>query len=490
MSFLTRRMTLTGRLTCVFTLLLVLFAAGLLGLQRYSNERYTRAMVQELSAGLAAHIADSYPLLSSQGLNQNSVRSLFDHLMAVNPSVEVYLLDKTGRIIGDAAPQGRIQRRQVDINPITEFLTRPHYPLYGDDPRSPGGRKVFSAAPLRYQGQLQGYLYVILLGEDYARLRSGAEQGSLLTLASGATLLAVVLLGGLAVLAFSWVTRPLRRLSARVRTLENGGLAGMQAVAAQRPPDAGSADEIQQLQRGVISMAEQIAAQWESLARQEQQRREFIANVSHDLRTPLTALHGYLETLLVMSGSLSEQEKRHYLETALAQSRKVGGLAQSLFELARLEYGVVKPLKERFSLPELVQDVFQKMALTAQAREQQLELDIAPNLPMIEADLGMIERVITNLIDNALRHTPEQGSVGVRLWQEAGRVMVRVSDTGPGVPEALKATLFLRPSLLNHQRLTSGGLGLMIVRQMLQLHGSDIRLREGPGASFEFGFQV
>lgn len=490
MNIFTRRMTLTGRLTCVFTLLLVLFAAGLLGLQRYSNERYTRAVVQELSAGLAAHITSSYPLLSSQGLNQRTVRALFESLMAVNPSVEVYLLDKTGRIIGDAAPRGHIRRSQVDIEPITQFLTRPRYPLYGDDPRSPGGRKVFSVAPLRYQGQLQGYLYVILLGEDYARLRSGAEHSSLMTLASGATLLAVVLLGGLAVLAFSWVTRPLRRLSTRVQTLENGGLAGMQAVAAQAPPDSGSADEIQQLQRGVIAMAQQISRQWESLARQEQQRREFIANVSHDLRTPLTALHGYLETLLVMSGSLSEQEKRQYLETALAQSRKVGELAQSLFELARLEYGVVKPHKERFPLPELVQDVFQKMALTARAREQQLMLDIAPDLPMIDADPGMIERVLTNLIDNALRHTPERGSVSVRLWRAQGRVMVQVSDTGPGVPDALKTSLFLRPSLLNHQRLTSGGLGLMIVRQMLQLHDSDIRLLDGPGARFEFGFQI
>lgn len=110
-------------------------------------------------------------------------------------------------------------------------------------------------------------------------------------------------------------------------------------------------------------MAKRIAEQWKTLAEQDQQRREFIANISHDLRTPLTSLHGYLETLSVKSSSLSDAERKRYLDIALAQSLKVGRLAQELFELARLEYGVVKPQKERMSFSELLQDIFQSLSL-------------------------------------------------------------------------------------------------------------------------------
>lgn len=118
------------------------------------------------------------------------------------------------------------------------------------------------------------------------------------------------------------------------------------------------------------------------LTLQDQQRRELVANISHDLRTPLTSLHGYLETLRLKAGILDDEERRRYLDIALGQSRKVGRLAQELFELARLEYGVVKPEKENFALADLVQDVFQKFELAA-GRVSNNSPDIAPGLPIV-----------------------------------------------------------------------------------------------------------
>jgi len=160
------------------------------------------------------------------------------------------------------------------------------------------------------------------------------------------------------------------------------------------------------LETTFAQMAERIGEQWRALTKQDQERRESIANISHDLRTPLTSVHGYLETLSLKADTLDESERRRYLAIALAQSAKVGRSAQALFELARLEYGVVEPALEDFSLADLLQDVFQKFELPAQARRIALRASIAQRLPTVSADLGMIERVLTNLLDNAIRHSP------------------------------------------------------------------------------------
>jgi signal transduction histidine kinase len=236
-------------------------------------------------------------------------------------------------------------------------------------------------------------------------------------------------------------------------------------------------------------MGGRISDQWRELTRQDQQRRDLVANISHDLRTPLTSLHGYLETLRLKDATLDPAERRRYLDIALAQSRKVGRLAQELFELARLESGLVRLEPETFSLPELVQDVIQKFELAAEARQQRLTTDIPRELPPVRADLGLIERVLTNLLDNAIRHSPPGGSIELRLGVAQDRVQVQVSDSGAGIPEALRAGLFTRASALNRGPGESGGLGLVIVQRILQLHHSEIRLveRAGSGAVFQFG---
>ncbi len=167
---------------------------------------------------------------------------------------------------------------------------------------------------------------------------------------------------------------------------------------------------------------------------------------------------------------------------------KVGRLAQSLFELARLEHGNVQLALEDFSLVDLLQDVFQKFELSAEARHIQLRAGIPPRLPNVTADLGMIERVLTNLLDNAIRHTPDAGAVDVDLAVRDGKVSVTVSDTGPGMSEEVRAGLFQRAFTSGGAH--RGGLGLLIVQRMLQLHDSQIRLVERDGAGTAFCFEL
>jgi signal transduction histidine kinase len=492
-----QRLTLTQRLSALVALLLLACGAASVLLQMRAGEHHAQEVIQRLSQNLARQIVENNaPLLSPGGLDDAAVHGLFDKLMQVNPSVEVYLVGTDGRILAHAAPPGHVRRDRIDLAPVRALLGGAPLPVLGDDPRSVDARKVFSAAPLRVDGRERGYVYVVLIGEEHEALSRNLVGDTLLRTTLWSMLLVAVLglLAGL--LALRWITRPLRELTADVQRFEAGGAAAEPPLVTA-PPAAPARDEIVQLRHAFAQMTQRIAAQWRELGAQDQQRRELVANISHDLRTPLTSLHGYLETLRLKSDTLSDADRRRYLDIALGQSRKVGALAQSLFELARLEHGGVKPDKEAFALGDLVQDVFQKFELAAEARRQRLVAEVAPDLPVVAADLGMIERVLTNLLDNAIRNTPEAGEIVVRLQRAEGGVEVSVADSGPGVPEALQRTLFTRPALRSGWRYgpeAAGGLGLLIVRRILQLHDSDIRLEAQPepgtGAVFRFRLQA
>jgi len=481
---------LSRRLWATFAVLLLACCGASVWLQIQAEQRKEREVAQRLSTGLAAHMASHSELMAPGGPDPRAVEALFGQLMVVNPSVEVYLLGLDGRILAQAAPPGRLKRDRVDMRPVQQLLAGAALPILGDDPRADDNAgKVFDAAPLQVNGRQVGYLYVVLLGEAHDALAAQAAERDALhaALRTMGLVAAVGLSAGLA--AFSWITRPLRRLTDEVNAFDPDRVPPQ---AAPEPADPPGGNEIAQLRQAFARMGARIAEQMRELSAQDQQRRELVANISHDLRTPLTSLHGYLETLRLKGGALSEDERMRYLDVALGQSRKVGRLAQELFELARLEYGVVKPEPERFSLPELVQDVFQKFELAAEARRQRLVADIAPMLPVVSADLGMIERVLTNLLDNAIRHSPEGGVIELRLRPAHEGVEVLVSDTGPGIPPELQKGLFTRPSFHNGERSAeragSGGLGLVIVRRILQLHGSEISLvpHAGPGTVFRF----
>lgn len=484
---------LSRRLSLVFAVLLLVCCGASAWLQLRSSGRHEQEVIQRLSSGLAAHIAENTELMRPEGLDPNAVKDLFDKLMAVNPSVEVYLLTLDGHIAAQAAPPGHLKRDRVELGPVRQLLAGAPMPILGDDPRNPQAQKVFSAAPIRADGHDAGYVYVVLQGEDHDALAAHVAVDNVLRTTLWSMGL-VVLLGLVAgTVAFWLITRPLRELTAAVRRFESEGIGSLDNQKAMLERIAQGTGEIAMLSQAFAQMTRRIAEQWGELTLQDQQRRELFANISHDLRTPMTSLHGYLETLRLKADTLDEQERRRYLDIALGQSRKVGCLAQELFELARLEYGVVKPEKENFALADLVQDVFQKFELAAVARQQLLKPDIAPDLPVVSADLGMIERVLTNLLDNAIRHTPVGGEIEVQLRPANAGVAVQISDTGPGIAGELQNGLFVRPAFMSGTRrhnTGSGGLGLMIVQRILQLHGSEIRLEPQPGKGAVFRFQL
>lgn len=480
-----KRLTLTQRLSAVFAVLLLACSAVSAWLQVSASARHEQEVVQRVSSGLAAHIAGSAQLMDASGWRPEAIRTLFSQLMAVNPSVELYLLDNAGHIVGDAAPEGHLKRPQVDLAPVRRLLAGGRLPILGDDPRSLDGKKVFSAAPVQVEGNDAGFVYVVLQGETHDTVAEASSANGMLRLSLW-TLGCVALLAlAMGLIAFRLITRPLRALTQAVRNFDAHGEQAAALTDASIHATAG--DDISVLRDAFAQMGNRIAEQWRELSIQDQQRRDLIANISHDLRTPLTSLHGYLETLRIKEASLDAEQRRRYLDIALDQSRKVRYLAQELFELARLESGLVKPEPEAFALADLVQDVVQKFELAVKARRQRVTVDIAQPLPPIRADVGMVERVLTNLLDNAVRHNPHETQIRLRLSASSQDVVVDVADDGPGIPAVQREHLFVHASALRRVGSESGGLGLIIVRRLLQLNKGDIEhVEAASGTTFRF----
>jgi len=220
-----------------------------------------------------------------------------------------------------------------------------------------------------------------------------------------------------------------------------------------------------------------MLAQMSALQQTDAMRRELVANISHDLRTPLASLQGYLETLHLKRAQLSDEEQRTYLEIALKQTEQLSGLVSRLFDLAKLDSGQVIVSLEPLALGDLVQDVVQEFDLAASNKGVVLKALIRPDLPLVIADIGLMERVLRNLIENALRYTPEGGAVTVTTSPGANGAIVEVADTGVGIPAEELPRIFDRFYRIEKSRglaAGSAGLGLAITKRILDLHGTKI----------------
>ncbi len=481
--------TLYGRLALVLLGLLVLAGSLFIGLTVVATHLYLQEVNQKLlNRSLAKHIVADDWLMRDGEVNREALEGIFDTLMTVNPSIEVYLTDTAGRLLAYSAPPGTVEVERIDLAPVRAFIQEGQgFPLYGDDPRGLGREKVFSAAPVRDSGELSGYLYVVLGGElfDSVLQRVRGSYIMRLSLGTGIGILAVTLAVGL--WAFRRLTRRLRGLLAGMERFRASGFQG--PVAAAVP--AGGGDEIDRLAASFEAMAGRISDQIEQLRRADTNRRELVANVSHDLRTPLASLQGYLETLMLKEADLSAGDRRAYLETALRHSQRLSRLVSDLFELATLEAGAARLQAEPIALGELAQDIAQKFGLEAERKGLTFDVHSPAAVPRVRGDIALIERVFDNLIENAVKYTPAGGSVGLLLEPVPDGVAVRVSDTGPGIPDEELDHVFERfyrrgREYPDHPEGT--GLGLAIAQRILELHGTalEVRSQEGEGTTFAF----
>lgn len=476
-------------------LVVLIVAMGLVyALVSFSATRHYLAEVnQHLNRELARNLVADRDLVAEGRINEPALKSMFHDYMVINPSIEIYLLDLDGRILSYSADPGKVKRKHVSLQPIKAFLDdSASFPLLGDDPRSHDRRKVFSVTPVPSAESPQGYLYVVLRGERYDFVDAFAEGSYFARLSAWAVVatLAFGLLAGLIV--FRLLTRRLQRLT---QAMDNFRLSDFsEAANFQEKPALTAPDEVDRLGLTFDEMAGRIVEQIQELKQQDALRRNLVAQVSHDLRTPLAALHGYLETLKLKENTLSPEQRADYFAIVLRQSEYLTRLVEELFELAKLEARETAPHCEPFSLPELVQDVVQKFQLKADQGSVKLTMELDSNLPLICADIALVERVLDNLIDNALTHTPAGGTVRVPVRRDAQQVILCVSDTGKGILQSDLPRIFDRFYQVSEQQSANGhaGLGLAIARRIIELHGSelDVRSRPGEGTTFAFGLPV
>jgi two-component system phosphate regulon sensor histidine kinase PhoR len=219
------------------------------------------------------------------------------------------------------------------------------------------------------------------------------------------------------------------------------------------------------------------------LRRLEAVRRDFVANVSHELKTPLTSISGYAETLL--TDSPEPETARRFLSTILDNARRMQRLVDDLLDLARIEAGRWQPEPEPVDVQEAAREMWSEYAERAAARDIQFEVDIAPGAGTVVADADALRQVLTNLLDNSLRYTARGGRIVCRSRRDDSGVAISVVDNGSGIAHEHLARIFERFYRADHSRSREEGgtgLGLAIVKHLVEAHGGRVYAESERGA--------
>ena len=472
-----------------FSAFLVALIATSSLLQLFFSTKGWRELVEHLEQqanwNLAADVAEKLQPYTKNVSNSKELEKILLGLTIANPKAEFIFLGPSGEILAAIPYRQRTERSAIDLAPLRRALEPdlPNLPLYGDDPYSNRGRKIFSVARLVVNNQ-PCYLYVPLMSSTFDFFIRNTGQFYL-----ARSIIFGLLVSGLfslfsGFLLFFFLSRRFRMLGESIARFQHGDFAA-------RAPKVRD-DELGRLSEAFNQMAETISENTKELKRKDQLRRELIANISHDLRGPVTSTLTHLEAIL--GKSLSEAERLEYLgiiqENALSQNR----LVEDLFDLSVLEANEERMDKDFCSLQRIAKSVAATLSPLAEKKTQSLTLELPEDLPLVFADSRALQRVLSNLVSNAIRYTPVGGSVRVKASVEnsqPGWISVAVSDSGIGIPSEELPFIFESFYRANKHRPEDPGgtgLGLAIVKRLLALHGSEPRVNSvvDQGTTFSF----
>lgn len=478
--------TLYWKVSVIFILVLLLFASITLYISIQSARNYSIEVNQKLNWNLARNTVDVVkPNFKNGTVNKESVDDLIHSLMVINPSVEVYLLNPEGKILRYVAPEKVVKLTSVSLEPIRQFLLSTHQSMImGDDPRNPGEKKTFSSARVIDHNVLTGYIYIVLASQEYV---SAAKMviGSYILGISIRSIVIILLVATLVGLLFIWfITKKLNIIVMGIRQFQSGNFTSRISVK--------NNDELDTIALVFNEMADTIEKNIKELKETDEFRSELIGNISHDLRTPVASVQGYAETLILKHDNITPEEQLTYLEIIYSSCERLKKLVSELFELSKLQTNQIKLNREPFSIAELISDIANKYRLISQKKGVSINAFIPKDIPMVEADIILIDRVLQNLIDNAIKFSREGDYINIEIKQIAtDQITISIADTGEGILPDELPYIFER-YYKGKKYSDSTGLGLAIVKKIIDLHETGIQVvsQQGKGTLFTFQLPV
>ena len=478
-----------GKISAIFLVLLLILGSAQVWITVQSCISFMEEAEYKVSLPLVEKLAVDLTPLLKDGINRPGIEAAIGDIMVIHPEIEIFILDENGVILDYFVKPGKsLAQNAVDIRPVSSYLkSGSDMPIKGDYPCHPNCQKVFAAAPVRIGGFTNGFLYVI-----YGNEHSHTALGMVLDTYVGRATLKIVLLtilvaGVIGLTLFSLLTKRFNRMTVAVQKFEKGDL--------KQRINIRSNDEIGQLAGAFNQMADTIVNNIDEMRTKDKLRRDLVANISHDLRSPLAAIQGYLETILMREPNLPEEKRRRLLETIFKNAKQLSKLVSELFELSKWDAKQTQPKPEPFSLAELIQDVMLKFKPQADKQNIVLKTNFPKKLPFVYGDIGMIERAITNLMDNAMTYTPKNGTVAVELAQAIDdKIAIKISDTGKGIPSEDIPFVFDRFYRVEKSRTraanSGAGLGLAITKKIIEAHNSVISVHSALNKGTSFAFEL
>lgn len=501
-------MTVRRRLALTILLTGLLTAAGVVATVALAFQRFEHESTYARAEAFLGRVVGMYPDLLDQqqrlSTHQPEAFTQFlRNLLLFEPDSQLYLLAADGTVLAHTGQAQLGAGFKVALAPVqqaaaaarSEAARRAAPYVMGDDPEHMNADAVVAARVLQRVRigagtGVDGYLYLVCRKQALPGGKTEAFRSSL----AGPALGGVVVLIVLGALGTAWIittiTQPLRQLSDEVAAASRDGFST--AAAAGSAPGAVTAqDEFGRLRQGFRAMLATLRQQWDELKRLDHFRRESVSNLSHDLRSPLTATVACLETLQTRWAAAPAQapaaEDQQLVAVALRNTRKAAGLVRSLGDLALLDEPEFRLRPMRLDLAEVLDDICRRFAPRADRQGVVLQFQQTGEAAAVAAvDVELFERAVANLLDNAFKYTPAGGRIGLGVQRSGDEVWVSVQDNGAGIAAEALPQLFDRLVQARSSGPPAGrdegkGLGLAIVKRIAELHAGAVQVDSTPG---------
>lgn len=444
--------------------MVILLPLGFVVNQIFSSFYFSK--VQEQVEEASDRYANSIDSLDAQQLN------LFE-LLATVTEQEIVIVDTEGRVVANSGIPSlsvgeNVRSQDFGMTEINSAVRNEYYDNISNS------RYLRVGKPILSEGELIGGIFVLASVEGLYQSLDLVKRAIILA-GVGAIFLAI----GFTFILSRNLSNPLLEMEKATRKIAAGDL--------KTRVLHGSKDEIGSLAAAINDLAIE-------LHRYRSNRREFLANISHELQTPITYLEGYTSALRNHLYE-TEEEKEQYLQIIQLEAGRMSKLVTDLFELSKMEDGKIALVFEEVDLVEVVENALLKTRMKVQAKGLQLEFNPPYDFPSIKADGLRMEQIISNLIENAIQYTTESGFIKVKLSRDSATIRICIEDTGIGIPQEDIPFLFERFYRVEKSRAREfggTGLGLAIVKQLVELQGGTITVKSriGKGTHFEVVFPI